>query len=125
MIEVGLINACAQPLSVFACAVGTGSLAQRWVCTSTEQNGTMLVRAGDGRSGSSTVVVTQGAQRRVEYAENFFVARAPNTQYWWMACAGEDERCVAQARQWSQSLDRQAAHVSPELFTRAAVSRSY
>jgi TonB family protein len=125
MVEVGLISACAQPLSVFACAVGNGALAQRWVCTSSEQNSTLLVRPGDPRRGQSVAVATQNGTRSFEYAENFFVARAPNTEYWWMACASDDERCASQARQWSESLNRQAAHIDPQLLTRTQASRSY
>ncbi len=125
MVEVGLMNACAQPVNIFACAVGTGALAQRWVCTSSEQNETVLVRPGDARLGNSTLVPTTNGQREFEYAENFFVARAPNTEYWWMACSSGDDRCGSEARQWSSSLDRQAAHVNPRLLTRGEVARSY
>lgn len=125
MIEVELINACAEPLSIFACAVGTGATAQRWVCTSSDQNDTIIVRPGDAGLRGSTVLARQDGARRFRYAENFFVARAPNTEYWWMACASSDERCGNEARQWSRSLDRQDAHVDPQMLTRADVARSY
>jgi TonB family protein len=125
MIEVGLISACSQPLSVFTCATGTGPLAQRWVCNSTDDNSTVLVRPGDTRQGFTVAMPTQTGVGQFEYAENFFVARAPNTEYWWIACASEDERCRAGARLWAQSLDRQAAHLDPQLRTRLNVARSY
>ena len=125
MIEVGLINACSEPLTVFACAAGTGALAQRWVCTSTEANSTILVRPGDTRQGYSFALTTQTGQRTFEYAENFFVARAPNTEYWWIACASDDSDCSSGARQWSAALNRQATQMDPQLLTRLRVARSY
>lgn len=125
MIEVGLISACNEPLAVFACSAGTGAVAQRWVCTSTEDNGIFLVRPGDSRLGTSFAIPTQAGQRNFRYAENFFVARAPNTEYWWIACASDDSDCTSGARQWSASLDRQATQIDPQLLTRLGVARSY
>ena len=60
-----------------------------------------------------------------EYVENFFVARAPNTEYWWIACSSDDDRCREAGRQWGESLDRQGAHINPQLRTRLEAARSY
>lgn len=125
MIEVGLINACSQPMTVFACATGIGPVAERWVCSSTEDNGTVLVQPGDARQGFSTALPTRLGTDSFEYVENFFVARAPNTEYWWIACDSNDERCREAGRQWGDSLDRQGAHINPQLRTRLEAARSY
>jgi len=125
MIEIGLISACSEPQAVFACAPGTGSNAQRWVCSSTEDNGTVLVPPGDSRRGFDVVLPSQTGQSSFAYAEDFFVARAPNSEYWWIACAGDDTRCRDAARQWSAALDRQAAQMNPQLRTQLEVARSY
>lgn len=125
MIEVGLINACAQPMIVFTCATGVGPVAERWICSSTEDNGTVLVPPGDSRLGFSVATPTTTGIGSFDYAESFFVARAPNTEYWWIACGGDDASCRAGARQWAASLDRQAAHINPQTRTRLTIARSY
>ncbi|MGD8322907.1 MAG: energy transducer TonB [Gammaproteobacteria bacterium] len=125
MIEVGLISVCAQPITVYACATGVGAMAQRWVCSSTDENQTVLVRPGDSRVGFTVSLPTQTGTGQFEYADHFFVARAPNTEYWWIACGSDDERCRVGGRQWTESLDRQAAHIDPQLRTRLDVARSY
>ena len=60
MVDVGLINACTEPLMVFGCAQGTGKDRGRWVCSDSEQRGDMLVPAGDQRLGPPL----HGRQRR-------------------------------------------------------------
>lgn len=125
MIEVGLINACAQPMIVFTCATGVGPVAERWICSSTEDNGTVLVRPGDSRLGFPAATPTATGIGTYDYTENFFVARAPNSEYWWIACSGDDVSCRAGARQWAASLDRQAAHINPQTRTRLALARSF
>lgn len=125
MIEVGLISACSQPITLFTCATGTGALAQRWVCSSTEDNATVLVRPGDSRQGYTVPLPTPIGVGEFEYAESFFVARAPNTEYWWIACGVNDEGCRDAGRQWAESLNRQGAHVNPQLRSRMEVARSY
>jgi TonB family protein len=125
MIEVGLISACAQPISLFTCATGTGAQAERWVCSSTDDNATVLVRPGDSRLGYTVAMPTQIGVRNFEYSESFFVARAPNTEYWWIACSSDNENCRNAARQWAESLDRQGAQLDPQLRSRLDVARSF
>src|SRR5690606_13922093 len=50
-VEVALINACAEPLAVFGCAIGTGRFGGRWSCTTTDLTETALVSASDERAG--------------------------------------------------------------------------
>ena len=125
LIEVGLIDACSQPLIVFACSAGTGATANRWVCTSSEAQNNILVPPNDARVGFSESVELLASQREFTYAEHFFINRAPNSEYWWIACGVRDQACRNEARQWSQAVDRQGVNVNPEVRTRLAVGRSY
>jgi TonB family protein len=126
MVEAGLINACSDPLVVYGCAVGTGRQAGRWVCNDSERAGQLLVRPGDERIGAT---VQQGEQlgqvQWLTYADSFFVARAPNSQYWWIACAQTDSACRDDARMWVRSVDRQPSSVDPRGRATVAVAGSY
>jgi hypothetical protein len=126
MVEAGLINACGDPLVVFGCAEGIGRQVGRWVCSDSERAGHLLVRPGDKRIGST---VQQGEQldqiEWLTYTDNFFVARAPNSQYWWIACAYGDAACREDARMWARSMDRQPASVDPRGRVAITVARSY
>jgi TonB family protein len=125
MVEIGLINACDAPLIVFACAEGTGTYQGRWACTDSEQQAHVLVGQGDGRVGTSVRVETPNGQRDFRYADNFFLTRAPNTQYWWLACTASDNGCRDDARQWARSLDNRLASVDPQARSPLTVARSY
>lgn len=125
VVEVGLMNACVDPLIVFGCAQGTGQYLGRWVCADSERRQSVLVPQNDGRVGNVTAVETPEGARNFEYTANFFVSRAPNTQYWWLACGENDLQCRENARLWTRSLDRQLASVDPQTRTSMGVSRSY
>jgi len=124
MVEAGLINTCTDPLLVFGCALGTAEYTGQWVCIDSERLKTVLLRPGDGRIGSPAFVTTAAGNRSFSYGENIFVARAPNTQYWWIACREADEPCRDSARQWVRSVDRQLANVNPQGRASVAVARS-
>jgi hypothetical protein len=96
---------------VYSCAEGTGRFADQWVCTGSGQRA--LVPAGDERIGRTGSVVLDGSARSFEYAGEILVARAPNTQYWWLACAIDDAACRTSGEQWLRGLDRQLASVDP------------
>jgi hypothetical protein len=125
MVEVSLIDACASPLIVFACAVGTGTVAERWVCQDSESQNTVLIGPGDTRTGSPIMIETESIQRQFRYTDSFFIARAPNTEYWWVACGINDLTCRDEARRWSARLDRQTANIDPQQRTQMALGRSY
>src|SRR5690606_21263922 len=72
MIEVGLMNACAAPIVVFGCTVGTGGYQGRWVCSSSEQQQSALLRSDDGRVGSSTSISTENGVSPMTYTDRFF-----------------------------------------------------
>jgi hypothetical protein len=87
MVDVNLINACTDPVLVFGCAQGTGKNLGRWVCSDSERRGQVLVQAGDQRQGRSYAPSSNNDLRVYTYTDAFSVTRAPNTQYWWVACA--------------------------------------
>ena len=126
MIEAGLINACAEPLLVYECAEGVGRQAGRWVCNDSERLETLLVRPGDQRIGTTVQNGAQAASVRwLTVSDNFFVARAPNSQYWWIACTQRDAACRDNAQMWVRSMDRQRASVDPRGRSSITVARSY
>jgi hypothetical protein len=124
MVDVGLMNACAQPLFVFGCAQGTGKDLGRWVCSSSEQRGDVLVPAGDARVGRRFGAGDASAFRSYTYADSYSLTRAPNSQYWWIACAEDDAECRSQARLWTRSVSGQDGSVNPENRAAIAVASS-
>lgn len=124
-IEVGLMSACQEPLLVYGCAHGTGRNTGRWVCTDSEQQAVVLVRQNDERIGTTTPVATVDADRAFGYADTFNVTRAPNSQYWWVACQVSDDECRGVARLWARSVNLQPARVNPQHRTGITLARSY
>ena len=126
MVEAGLINACAEPLLVYECAEGVGRQAGRWVCNDSERLETLLVPRGDQRIGTTVQNGEQAASVTwLTFSDSFFVARAPNSQYWWIACAQPDAACRDDAQMWVRSMDRQPASIDPRGRASVAVARSY
>jgi TonB family protein len=123
-VDVGLINACAEPLVVFGCAQGTGRDLGRWVCSTSEQRGDMLVTAGDQRLGRSYMAGNATDFRTYTYRDSFSVTRAPNSQLWWVACAETDAQCRSDARLWTRSVSGQNASVDPQARSPIAVASS-
>ena len=126
-VEVGLINACDMAIMVFGCAEGTGRYRGRWVCTTSEQQRNALVRTDDARTGETMSIGEAGEEDflQLTLTDRIFLSRAPNTEYWWLACGIEDESCRSAARQWVRSLDRQLANADPQGRTSEALARSY
>jgi hypothetical protein len=125
VVEVGLMNACAEPLLVFSCAQGTGSDSGRWACVDSEQRQSLLVPPGDPRIGGTAAVDLPAGSRAFRYAEDLVVTRAPNAEYWWLACTRGDAACRENARLWLRSMDGQAATIDPRSRTSRAPARSY
>ena len=123
-VDVGLINACTDPLMVFGCAEGTGRYAGRWLCSDSEQQGNVLVTQSDRRLGSRFAAGTEEGVRTFTYTDGFSVTRAPNSQYWWIACAETDAGCVADARQWVRAVAGQPSSVDPQDRSRVELARS-
>jgi TonB family protein len=103
-VGVSLVNACDEPLFVYSCAAGTGRDRNLWVCSDPESVGTAEVLSAAGR---------------------LEITRAPNGEYWWLACAVDDTACRSDGRQWARSTDRQSASIDPQDRTRATLARSF
>lgn len=123
-VDVGLINACTVPLLVFGCAPGTGRYVGRWLCTDSEQEGNVLVPQNDRRLGTRFAADTANGVRSFTYTDGFSVIRAPNSQYWWIACTEQDSSCISDARDWVRSVGGQPATVDPRDRSRAEVASS-
>jgi TonB family protein len=124
MIDVGFINACADALVVFGCAEGTGRYAGRWICNDSEQQGNVLVPQNDRRLGSRYSAGSDESVRTYTYTDGFSVTRAPNSQYWLVACGEGDSQCRADARQWVRSVAGQPVAVDPQDRSRIELARS-
>ncbi|MEO8465573.1 MAG: TonB family protein [Gammaproteobacteria bacterium] len=125
MVDVGLINACSDALVVFACAQGTGRNAGRWVCNTSEESGDVLVGSGDQRIGKRYAAGDAATVRTYTYTDSFSVTRAPNSEYWWVACVESDTECRSGARQWTRAVGGQDASVDPQDRSTITVARSY
>jgi TonB family protein len=125
MVEVGLMNTCSEPLMVYSCAEGMGRFHRRWVCQSIESAQSILVRPGDRLVGNVAMIDVPEGVRTFKYVENLFVARARNTEYWWLACDVDDGECRGSGRQWARSMDGKAVSVDPQLWTAQSVARSF
>lgn len=120
-VDISLINACAEPLLVYSCTVGTGTYRDRWTCGHTENSATVLgTVTGDG-----VVVSTAAGTRTFAAADRLEISRAPNSEYWWLACSVGNNACRDEARQWVRVMDRQLAEVDPQDRTRSRLGRSY
>lgn len=122
-VDVVLINACDVPLAVAGCASGTGQYRGRWTCTTTERSLTLLVAPDDGRLGQSTSVDDGGVA--LTFTDRLVVSRAPNSEYWWLACTLADAACREAASVWVRSLDGQLASADPQGRSSVALARSH
>jgi len=115
-VDVSLVNACDVPLIVYSCAAGTGTRNDRWSCQNPERSGIVLAASGreDGDNPQGLTAVA-----RLE------ISRAPNGEYWWLACRAEDAACRSDGREWVRSLDGQVAAIDPQARTRARLARSF
>src|SRR5690606_4509314 len=122
-VEIVLINACDVPLAVAGCMSGTGQYSGRWTCTMTERSSTLLVPENDPRVGESTLV-EEGAAA-LTFTDRLVLSRAPNSEYWWLACTLTDAACRDAASVWVRSLDGQLASADPQGRSSVALARSY
>jgi hypothetical protein len=84
----------------------------------------VLVRSGDQRQGRRYAPSSNADLRVYTYTNDFSVTRAPNTQYWWVACAERDATCRSDARLWTRSVDRQDGSVDPQARSPVALASS-
>lgn len=123
-VDIALINTCADPLAVFACAVGTGRFDGRWSCTTSDLTRTVLVAPGDERAGTSFGTADDGIGATT-YSSRFPLTRAPNAESWWLACGLDDTDCLDAGRMWVRALDGQVATADPQRRSRVVLARSY
>lgn len=124
-IDVELMSACSEPLLVFGCAQGTGRHAGRWLCVDGDSQRTLLVPPGDERLGTTVPVTSREGDLAFSHQDTFQVTRAPNSQYWWVACLPADQECRGIASTWARSVNLQPARVNPQHRTTIALARSY
>ncbi|HUQ52704.1 MAG TPA: hypothetical protein VM692_10825, partial [Gammaproteobacteria bacterium] len=124
MVDVGLVNACNEALMVFGCAQGAGRDLGRWVCSTSEQRGDILVPAGDQRLGRRYAAGNAADVRTYTYRDSYSLTRAPNSQIWWVACAEADAACRSDARLWTRAVGGQDATVDPQARSTIAVASS-
>ena len=124
MVDVGLVNACTEPLMVFGCGQGTGRDRGVWVCSNSEQRGDILVPAGDQRLGRRYTAGNAADFRTYTYRDSYSVTRAPNSQIWWVACAESDTVCRSDARLWTRAVGGQDASIDPQARSTIAVVSS-
>lgn len=125
MVEVTLINACSEPLAVHACAQGVGPRQGRWDCTDARAQRLLLVPRSDTRVGDTVMSSVADGLSSFAYGDAFVVTRAPNTQYWWLACRASDTACQSRARDWLRAVDGQLARIDPQQRSPVRVARSY
>jgi hypothetical protein len=95
-----------------------------WVCSNSEQRGDVLVAAGDARLGRRFGAGDATDFRTYTYTDSYSVTRAPNSQYWWVACSEGDTACRSAARLWTRSVSGQDASLDPGTRSRIAVASS-
>ncbi len=120
-VDVSLVNGCGVPVIVYSCAAGTGVYRDRWTCRNQERAGTALAPsvATEGEPGGLAATTDLSAVTRLE------ISRAPNSEYWWLACRVDDAACRSDGREWVRSLDGQVGTIDPQARTRARLARSF
>ena len=79
---------------------------------------------GDQRLGRRYTAGNAADFRTYTYRDSFSVTRAPNSQYWWVACAETDTTCRSDARLWTRAVSGQDASVDPQDRSPIAVASS-
>jgi hypothetical protein len=109
---------------VYGCAQGTGKDRGRWVCSNSEQRGDVLAPVGDQRLGRRYTAGNAADLRIYTYRDSFSVTRAPNSQYWWVACAETATSCRSDALLWTRAVAGQDASIDPQARAAIAVASS-
>jgi TonB family protein len=109
ILQVQLINACADAVLVRSCAVGFGERAGQWVCN----DPIGLVGRGDPRDGLLGELTTDRGRLRFGYADETYLSRPVGSRYAFIACADGDRECYGAAERWTEYLSTKTSDVDP------------
>ena len=119
IVQVQLINACADPVILRTCAEGFADHADQWVCDSQP---IALVARGDALNGLLGEMATDAGRVRFGYAEERYLSRPVASRYAWIACAVGDRDCYGAAARWTDYLNAKPSDVDPLAGSEVAVA---
>jgi TonB family protein len=119
IVQVQLINACADALLVRTCAVGFAERAQQWVC---DGQPLALVARGDALNGLLGETTTERGRVRFGYTDESYLSRPAGSRYALIACAVDDEGCNGAALRWTEYLNTKPSDVDPSAGSEVAVA---
>jgi TonB family protein len=119
--EVLLENVCEQALILHVCSAGGHG---RLTCGPWGDQGTLLVRSGDPRSGSRLSMYRDQTRQTFIYSERVSVPRPGNARYWWLACDSRDTTCNDAGVRWRGLYDGRPTSVNPGESDFVRVARS-
>lgn len=125
MLQVRLVNACDEPVLVYACAAGVGRESGKWVCDGAGQRFTALVRQGDGREGRAASLSTELNYLRYSFDSSRFIVHPAGEGYVWVGCALNDSDCHDAALAWQSMLQLKPSSIDPDRSGGIAVAASY
>ena len=119
IVQVQLINACADAVLVRTCAVGFAERAQQWVC---DGQPLALVARGDALNGLLGETTIERGRVRFGYTDESYFSRPAGSRYAWIACAVDDEGCNGAALRWTEYLNTKPSDVDPGAGSEVAVA---
>jgi protein TonB len=119
IVQVQLINACAEPVLVRTCAEGFAERADQWVC---DEQPVALVARGDALNGLLGEMTTDSGRIRFGYTEEKYLSRPAASRYALIACAVGDRECYSAAARWADYLNAKPSDVDPLAGSDVAVA---
>ena len=119
IVQVQLINACAEPVLVHTCTAGFAERADQWVC---DEQPVALVPRGDALNGLLGEMTTDSGRIRFGYTEEKYVSRPAASRYALIACAVGDRDCYSAAVRWTDYLNAKPSNVDPLAGSDVAVA---
>ena len=119
IVQVQLINACADAVLVRTCAVGFEERARQWVC---DGQPLALVARGDALNGLLGETTIERGRVRFGYTDESYLSRPAGSRYAWIACAVEDRNCNGAALRWTEYLNAKPSDVDPGAGSEVAVA---
>ena len=119
IVQVQLINACADAVLVRTCAAGFEERAQQWVC---DDQPLALVARGDALNGLLGETTIARGRVRFGYTDESYLSRPAGSRYAWIACAIEDQDCNGAALRWTEYLNSKPSDVDPGAGSEVSVA---